>query len=255
MRKICIAGALALISSCASAAPVALNATYVINLAGVNIATITARFADDGQNYDLDLSAAVTGIGELVAEGVAEVDSSGDSSSGELKSNNFDLMTMANGERFTVDVRYANGNATAFVVDPPLMDQAPRVPVERSHLTQVNDAIAPFIVRSASLETVCDRSLQVFTGIERFNMRMQFAALQEATSPRTGYQGPVALCSLRYTPVSGHFESSEITRYLADSDRIHLWFAPVAQTGYFIPYRVLMGTNVGDLSMVLTALN
>ena len=37
-----------------------------------------------------------------------------------------------------------------------------------------------------------------------------------------------------------------------DSDRIVIWYAPLGETGYFIPYRVLLGTNMGDLSMVLT---
>jgi hypothetical protein len=221
----------------------------------VNVATVRVHFTDDGETYDLDLDASVSGVGEVVASGVAEVDSSGDSSSGVLMSHDFDLMTEANGERFSIDVRYANGNATAFVVDPPLRDVVARVPVERGHLNQVNDAIAPFVVKAASLETVCDRSIQVFTGVERFDMRLRFSAVQQATSPRTGYQGPVALCSLRYTPISGHFETSEITRYLADSDRIHLWYAPAEGTEYFIPYRVLMGTQIGDLSMVLTQLN
>ena len=83
---------------------------------------------------------------------------------------------------------------------------------------------------------------------------MGFARADEATSKRTGYQGPVILCNIRYTPVSGHFTTSEVTNYLADSDRILIWYAPLATPGYFIPYRVLLTTSMGDLSMVLTEL-
>jgi hypothetical protein len=83
---------------------------------------------------------------------------------------------------------------------------------------------------------------------------MAFAAEDEATSPRTGYQGPVILCNMDYQPVSGHFTTSEMTNYLADSDRILIWYAPLGETGYFIPYRVLLNTSVGDLSMVLTSM-
>ena len=42
---------------------------------------------------------------------------------------------------------------------------------------------------------------------------------------------------------------------LAQSDRILIWYAPLRDTGYFIPYRVLLTTSMGDLSLVLTALN
>ncbi len=45
-----------------------------------------------------------------------------------------------------------------------------------------------------------------------------------------------------------------MTDYLAHSDRILVWYAPLGQTGYFIPYRVLMGTSAGDLSVVMTSL-
>ena len=83
---------------------------------------------------------------------------------------------------------------------------------------------------------------------------MSYAGEDTATSARTGYQGPVVLCSVDYDPVSGHFTTSEITNYLADSDRIVIWYAPLGDTGYFIPYRVLLGTNMGDLSMVLTGM-
>ena len=70
----------------------------------------------------------------------------------------------------------------------------------------------------------------------------------------TFVQGPVVLCNIRYTPVSGHFTTSELTSYLADSDRILIWYAPLGDSGYFIPYRLLMTTSFGDLSMVLTSL-
>ena len=45
-----------------------------------------------------------------------------------------------------------------------------------------------------------------------------------------------------------------MTNYLQQSDRILVWFAPLAAPGYFIPYRALLATGAGDLSIVLTDL-
>src|SRR5690606_4241628 len=100
----------------------------------------------------------------------------------------------------------------------------------------------------------CQRKMQIFTGVERFNLAMDYAREETATSRRTGYQGPVVLCNVRYTPVSGHYTTSEITNYLAQTGRILLWYAPLQAEGYFIPYRALLSTSVGDLSIVLTKL-
>ena len=236
----------------AFAADVAASASYVVTLGGINVAAVTVDLTDDGRNYSLDLSANVAGLGSLVASGTASATSTGRASSPVLAASEFDLKTRANGEDFTVDVSYDGGNVSAFQVDPPLIDYD-RVPIERSHLRGVTDAMAAFVIKGGTLDkSLCRRDVRVFTGVERFNIAMTFAAEDDATSPRTGYQGPVILCNIGYTPISGHFTSSEMTQYLADSDRILIWYAPLGETGYFIPYRMLLTTQMGDLSMVLT---
>jgi hypothetical protein len=237
------------------AAEVDASADYVLTLGGINIAAMTVDLKDDGSRYSLDLSANVAGLGAVVASGTASASASGRSSGPVLQADKFDLETRANGETFTIDVAFAGRNVSAFKVEPPIIDNYDRIPLERSHLTGVGDFLSAFVLKGSGLDkSLCQREEQVFTGVERFNIEMAYAGEDEATSPRTGYQGPVVLCTVDYNPVSGHFTSSDITNYMADSDRIIIWYAPLAETGYFIPYRVLLGTNMGDLSMVLTSL-
>lgn len=244
-----------LLASVAKSAQIDSQADYVVNLAGINIASVSIKFTDDGARYAVDIGADVSGVGSLVANGTARIDSEGSSTNGHLAARDFNLLTRAKGEKFSVDVKYASGNATAFKVDPPVVDNAGRVALERKHLTDVADPIASFILEGKALSPeLCDRRLKIFTGMERYDIDMSFAAAQMATSERTGYQGPVVLCKLKYIPISGHFASSEMTAYLANSDKILIWYAPLRDTGYFIPYRVLMGTSAGDLSMVMTEL-
>ncbi|WP_092183965.1 DUF3108 domain-containing protein [Devosia sp. YR412] len=236
------------------AAEVDATANYVLTLGGINIATMAVDLKDDGSRYSLDLSANVAGLGAVVSSGTATASSTGRSGS-VLQAEEFDLQTKANGETFTIDVSFAGGNVSAFKVDPPIIDNYDRIPLERSHLTGVSDFLSAFVLKGDGLDkSLCQRETHVFTGVERFNIEMAYAGDDEATSPRTGYQGPVVLCTVNYNPVSGHFTSSDITNYMADSDRIIIWYAPLAETGFYIPYRVLLGTNMGDLSMVLTSL-
>jgi hypothetical protein len=237
----------------AGAAEVDASASYVLTLGGINVAAMTVDLNDTGSRYSLDLSANVAGLGTLVASGTAKASSVGRSSGSSLVADEFDLMTRANGETFTVDVSFAGRDVSAFKVEPPILDNYDRVPIERRHLTGVGDFLSAFVLKGEGLDkSLCQRQAKVFTGVERFNIAMSYAGEDEATSARTGYQGPVVLCTVDYDPVSGHFTSSDITNYLADSDRIIIWYAPLGETGYFIPYRVLLGTNMGDLSMVLT---
>ncbi len=239
----------------ALAAGVDASAGYVLTLGGINIATMNVDLRDDGSRYSLDLAANVAGLGAVVASGTAKATAEGSSSGRALASSAFDMQTRANGEAFDIDVTFGGGNVGSFKVEPPIIDNYDRVPLERKHLTGVSDFLSAFVLKGRALDkSLCDRDVGIFTGVERFNIAMRYAGDDTATSARTGYQGPVVLCSVDYNPVSGHFTSSEITTYLADSDRIIIWYAPLGTTGYFIPYRVLLGTNMGDLSMVLTGM-
>lgn len=237
----------------ALAADVDATASYIVTLGGINIAAMDIDLTDNGSRYTLDLNARVAGLGSVVASGTAKASSSGQSGGNDLVSQKFDLQTKANGETFTVDVSFAGRDVEAFKVEPPILDNYDRVPLERRHLTGVGDFLSAFVLKGAALDkSLCNHKANVFTGVERFNIVMSYAGDDQATSARTGYQGPVVLCTVDYNPVSGHFTTSEITNYLADSDRIVIWYAPLGETGYYIPYRVLLGTNMGDLSMVLT---
>lgn len=237
----------------ASAATTA-NASYVVNLGGTIIASAKFRFDDDGSAYTLKLDANVTGVAQLVASGIAKVESSGAVTGDGLRSNSFNLLTRAGGDEFTIKVAYQKAEVTAFQINPPIVNNIDRIPLERKQLTGVNDFVASFIRKGALDKSVCGYKAKIFTGVERFDLNFSYAKDDVATSKRTGYQGPVVLCAIKYKPIAGHYTTSEITNSLAQDDRILVWFAPLKDSGYVIPYRVLLSTSAGDLSMVLTSL-
>lgn len=246
---------LALLAVLASGPAQAAGATYVVSLAGAYIATVSVDLTEDKDRYAIDLKASIAGLGALVANGSASARSTGRMDGKTLKSEDFALLTRANGEDFSIAVGFAGGDVESFIVTPPLLNTIDRVPIERRQLRGVNDMIAAFVLRGNRLDpSLCNRSLRIFTGLERFDIAMRYVSDDVATSKRTGYNGPVVLCAIRYRPVSGHFTTSDVTNYLAVSDRIHVWYAPLFDTRTFIPYRVLIATAYGDLSMVLTGL-
>lgn len=238
------------------AAEVQATATYGVTLGGTNIANVVINLNDTGKRYAMGLSARITGMAQLVANGTAKVESAGLSTSSGLVSEKFDLLTRASGEDFTVDVAFAQKDVTQFIVTPPIINNIDRIAIERKHLRGVNDMMAAFVLKGGNLDAgLCNRKMQVFTGVERFNLAMAFAKADVATSKRTGYQGPLILCNVGYTPISGHYTTSEITNYLKESGRILIWYAPLSSDpDTFIPYRALVSTSAGDLSIVLTEL-
>jgi hypothetical protein len=231
------------------------SAQYVVNLGGNIVASAKFDFLEDGKAYSLALDAKITGIAQLVASGIAKASSAGTVRGDGLQSEKFELLTRSGGDDFNVKLTLADGDVTSFVVNPAIVNNIDRVPIERKQLNGVNDMLASFILKGSKLDrSICDNRQKVFTGVERFDLAFRYARDDVATSPRTGYQGPVVLCAVKYTPVSGHYTTSELTKSLAGDDRILVWYAPLRDTGWFVPYRLLMTTSMGDLSMVLTKL-
>lgn len=242
---------LAVSPSCAASTA---DASYVVNLGGNIIANAKFHFVDDGSAYSLSLDANVSGVAQLVASGIAQVDSTGAVTGDGLRSSNFDLTTRSGGDEVNIRVQYQQAAVTGFVIDPPIVNNIDRIPIERKQLNGVNDFLASFVRKGSLNRQLCDYRAKIFTGVERFDLNFSYARDDVATSKRTGYQGPVVLCSVKYKPISGHYTTSEITNSLAQDDRILIWFAPMGDSGYAIPYRVLLTTSMGDLSMVLTKL-
>ena len=254
-----LAGALFGVAIAAGAAlaqtPFFVTGTYVITLRGVNVAEAVIGFSDDGDTYRVAVNGNVAGVATLVARGTASLSSAGRSGADGLLSDSFSLTTRTEFENFYLGYEARGGRVTSEMINPPLPPDAERVPLTAAHRRGINDPIAAFLLRAGGLEPeACNRTLRVFTGIERYDMDLAFLEQQEATSQRTGYQGPVMLCSIRYRPISGHFVNSPSTEYLAQSDRFLIWYAPLGTTGFLFPYRMIMGTAYGDLSMILTHL-
>lgn len=246
---------LALSAPAALAQETRARAQYTVTMGGTQIAVVSIILTDNSKQYSLLLEAKIAGMAQFVASGSARASSSGVSSPNGLAAQKFDLVTRAQGQQFNAAVTYANGTVDTFKVEPPIINTIDRIPIERKHLTRATDMMAPFVIRGTALDkNLCGKQMPIFTGVERFNLSLKYIKDDAATSKRTGYQGPLVLCSMHYSPISGHYTTSEITSYLADNQRMLLWYAPLKKPGYFIPYRALVTTEAGDLSVVLTDL-
>ena len=243
------------ITRSARAEPLVASAKYVISVGGTIVANVSVSLAGNDARYSLDLDGNVAGLGNLVARGSVTLKTTGTSDQANYKGEDFHFQTLSSQGQSDILVKYQHSNVTAFIVDPPLQPRVDQVPLERAHLRRVNDMLSAFILKAPALnESVCNRTLRIFTGVERFDLDLTYVATENATSARTGYRGPVVSCRLTYKPISGHYTTSTITNYLKDSRRMLIWYAPLENSDTFIPYRVLIGTSLGDLSMVLTHL-
>jgi Protein of unknown function (DUF3108) len=158
--------------------------------------------------------------------------------------------TITNDKRVD-DVRmaFAGGNVRELSVEPPLGPSPDRIPVTEADRRNVLDPMTATLVHvGGSGDPVspqaCGRRAAVFDGRMRFDLRSEFKRI-ETVKAEKGYQGPVVVCSVFFTPISGYNPERYAIRYLSAMRDAEVWFAPIFGTRVLVPYRFSLPTPVG----------
>jgi Protein of unknown function (DUF3108) len=86
----------------------------------------------------------------------------------------------------------------------------------------------------------------------RFDLRSEFKRI-ETVKAEKGYQGPVVVCAVYFTPIAGYNPDRYAIRYLAAVRDAEVWFAPIFGTRVLVPYRFSLPTPVGTGVLQATA--
>jgi hypothetical protein len=97
----------------------------------------------------------------------------------------------------------------------------------------------------------CDRSIPVFDGRRRYDLKLSYAGEIKMT-PR-GLQAPVTAiaCNIRYVPVAP-IERRKFTEMLRQNDSMKVWLAPFDGGRVYMPVRLQLRTPLGGAVMELT---
>ena len=90
----------------------------------------------------------------------------------------------------------------------------------------------------------CARKLSVFDGRMRYDLQFSFKKMEPVIT-NAGYQGPAAVCAIRFAPIAGHIPERPAIKYLTELTTMEVWLAPVGGTGLVVPWRVVIPTPYG----------
>ena len=159
-------------------------------------------------------------------------------------------LTITNRDRVD-DVRmsFAGGNVKDFTVDPPVGPSNDRIPVtdgdRRNVLDPMTSTLDPVNGTGDPLSPqACGRKVSVFDGRMRFDLRSEFKRM-EVVKAEKGYQGPVVVCAIYFTPISGYVPNRFAIKYLAELRDAEVWLAPIVGTRVLVPFRFSLPTPVG----------
>jgi Protein of unknown function (DUF3108) len=149
------------------------------------------------------------------------------------------------------DVRMAlaGGNVTDYAVEPPLPPALDRIPVTDADRRSVFDPMTSMLNRVAGTgdpvtAQACNRKVAVFDGRVRYDLHSEFRRMETVKADR-GYAGPVVVCAVFFTPISGYVPDRPAIKYLVTLRDAEVWLAPIAGTRVLVPFRFSMPTPLG----------
>ena len=95
------------------------------------------------------------------------------------------------------------------------------------------------------MRAVCNQTLRIFDANDLYDLKLRYRS-SKGHLP-AGFSGPVATCSARYVPISGHAKGSSSVRKLADNKSMTISFARLGETNAFLTSELSLKIGFGRL--------
>ncbi len=234
-----------------------LGGLYTITVGGLTIGQGTVSLILQDNAYSAKVSLQPSGVGSLVSTGMGGAEASGWLLGEKVLPSTYEMASRAANRDFYVNFQQGSGNIRRAEVAPRFKPNPERIKVTRKHLDNAMDPLSAALLYVPSTndtftEKACDRTLQVFDGWTRFNIKMAYEGTRTVSGH--GYDGKVVVCSGKWIPIAGHRPSMPSVKYM-EKAHLEAWYAPLGQGGVLIPYRLQVPTMTGQMVVQATKLN
>jgi hypothetical protein len=226
-----------------------LDARYAVSLAGVPVGK-GAWVIDIAENqYTAAASGATAGLLRVFASGQGSGASRGFMVGGNPVPASFAASITSDKKTEEIRMTLASGDVKEFAVTPQLPDDPERVPVTEAHTHGVSDPMTGTLFRVPGTgdpvgPQACQRTTPIFDGRMRYNLQFAYKRMEKVKADK-GYEGPVVVCAVYFTPLAGYVPHRSSIKYLTAQRDMEVWFAPVGASRMLVPFRVSIPTPIG----------
>jgi hypothetical protein len=226
-----------------------LEARYTVSLAGIPLGTGVWVIDIAPDQYTAVASGRTTGLVKLVSDGSGSGGARGTIAGASMLPTSYASSTTSDKRADEVRMTLRAGAVKDVAAEPPLEPSPDRVPVTEAHRKGVVDPMSAAIIPVAGKGEVlapdaCKRRLAIFDGRQRVDIDLVFKRMDQVKADK-GYQGPVVVCQVLYTPVAGHRPERPAIKYLIAQRDMEMWLAPIAGTRVLVPFRFSVPTPFG----------
>jgi uncharacterized protein DUF3108 len=226
-----------------------LDARYAVTLAGVPVGK-GAWVIDIAENqFTAAASGATAGLLRVFASGQGSGASRGLIVSGTPVPASFAASITSDKKTEEIRMTLGAGDVKDFAISPEVPVDPERVPVTEAHFHGVSDPMTGSLIRvpgtgNPLTPQACARTTPIFDGRMRYNLQFAYKRMEQVKADK-GYEGPVVVCAVYFTPIAGFIPHRASVKYLASQRDMEVWLAPVANTRVLVPYRVSIPTPIG----------
>jgi hypothetical protein len=234
-----------------------LEAQYEASLAGIPVGKGAWNIEIGEDSYAASAIGGTTGLLKTIANGSGTGDAQGRVVNGALVPASYEASTTTSKKSETIHITLLNGNVKDFGIVPEPPVDADRVPVTDAHKKGVFDPMTASLLRVPGnvdplSPEACRGGAAVFDGRMRYDLKLDFKRMETVKADR-GYYGPVVVCAVYFTPISGYIPDRPVIKYLSGARNIEIAFAPITGTRVLVPFRMVIPTPIGTAMLEATS--
>jgi hypothetical protein len=226
-----------------------LEAEYTVTIAGIPIGRGNWIIEISEDQYTAAASGTTTGVLRFFTGARGTGAARGTVSGGQPIPTSYGATITYDRKVDDVRMSLVGGNVTDYAAEPPLPPMPDRIPVTDADRRGVTDPMTSMLNRVAGSgdpvgPEACNRKVAVFDGRVRYDLHSEFKRMETVKADR-GYEGPVVVCAVFFTPISGYVPDRPAIKYLVTLRDAEVWLAPIAGTRVLVPFRFSMPTPLG----------
>ena len=226
-----------------------LDARYEATLAGIPIGSGAWTINISEDQFSASASGGTTGLMNTLAGGFGSGASQGRVINGALVSTTYSATTKSLKKSEAIHMLLSAGTVKEYGIEPPPTVDPDRIPVTEAHRRGVYDPMTGSLLRVPGTgdpvsPEACRTGAAIFDGRMRYDLKLDFKRMGTVKAEK-GYQGPVVVCAVYFTPVAGYVPDRPVVKYLSAQRNMEIAFAPVAGTRILVPFRMSIPTPLG----------
>jgi hypothetical protein len=233
-----------------------LDARYEATLAGIPVGkgAWTIDISDD--QFSAAASGGTAGLLKAFAGGTGTGAAQGRVVNGALVSTNYSASTTTSKKTETIRMVLSGGNVREYGIEPEPPVDPERIPITDAHRRGVFDPMTGSMLRVPGSgdplsPDACRTGAAIFDGRMRYDLKLDYKRMETVRAEK-GYQGPVVVCAVYFSPIAGYIPDRAVIKYLTALRNIEVAFAPVAGTRILVPFRMVIPTPLGSAMLEAT---